>query len=243
MRVAVVGDVHGNLTALDAVAEDIARRGADRVVHAGDLVLGGARPAEVLDRIAQLGWPGIVGNTDELLWRPDDLAPRVQAAPKLEPLLRMLYERYAPATAERLDLQRLATLRELPAQLRVEGAALVHASPGDLWRAPVPDAPDPDLEAAYEPLGAPVAIYGHIHRPYVRRVGELTVANTGSVGLPWDGDPRAAYLLLDGEDAEVVRVEYDVEAEVSALRDSGYPDGDRIAQMLRGGSFVAVGAA
>ncbi|MEA2395350.1 MAG: hypothetical protein QOJ82_3241, partial [Solirubrobacteraceae bacterium] len=101
-RLAIVSDVHGNLTALEAVAADVARRGVDRVVHGGDLVLIGARPAEVLDRIGELGWPGIVGNTDELLWRPGDLPERIEAAPKLEPLLRMLYETYAPETAERL---------------------------------------------------------------------------------------------------------------------------------------------
>jgi predicted phosphodiesterase len=242
-RLAIVSDVHGNLTALDAVAADVARRGVDRVVHGGDLALIGARPAEVVDRIAELGWEGIVGNTDELLWRPDDLAPRLEAMPQLAPLLRMLYETYAPVTAERLGPERLDRLRALPAELRVEPAALVHASPGDLWRAPAPDAGDPELARVYEPLGAGLAVYGHIHRPYVRRVGALTVANSGSVGLPFDDDPRASYLLVDGEDAEVVRVEYDVEAEVAALRRSGYPDAGRIAQMLRRGRFVAVGAA
>jgi predicted phosphodiesterase len=242
VRLAIVSDVHGNLTALDAVAADVARRGVDRVVHAGDLALIGARPAEVVDRVTELGWPGIVGNTDELLWRSDDLAARVEAAPKLEPLLRMLYETYAPATAERLGSERLDVLRALPAELRVESAALVHASPGDLWRAPAPDAADPELEGTYDPLGAGLAVYGHIHRPYFRRLAGLTVANAGSVGMPWDGDPRAAYLLVDGEDVEVVRVAYDVEAEVGALRRSGYPDAERIAEMLRRGRFVGVGA-
>jgi deoxyribonuclease-4 len=73
----------------------------------------------------------------------------------------------------------------------------------------------------------------------VRSVGGLTVANSGSVGLPFDGDPRASYLLIDRERVEVVRVEYDVEAEVAALRVSGYPDYERIAAMLRSGRFVA----
>jgi hypothetical protein len=69
MRVALVADVHGNLTALEAVAADLDRQNPDLVVHGGDLALMGARPAEVIDRTGELGWRGVVGNTYELLWR------------------------------------------------------------------------------------------------------------------------------------------------------------------------------
>src|SRR5438128_7978937 len=67
---AVVSDLHGNLTALDAVTADLARRGVREVVHGGDLALIGARPASVVDRVRDLGWPGVLGNTDELLFDP-----------------------------------------------------------------------------------------------------------------------------------------------------------------------------
>lgn len=65
MRLAVVTDVHGNLTALETIVADIRRRAVDRVVHGGDLALMGRRPAEVIDRICELGWQGVLGNTDE----------------------------------------------------------------------------------------------------------------------------------------------------------------------------------
>jgi putative phosphoesterase len=68
MRIAVVSDLHGNLAALEAVAEDLERERVDLVVHGGDLVTTGPRPAEVLDRVRELGWAGVVGNTDEMLW-------------------------------------------------------------------------------------------------------------------------------------------------------------------------------
>src|SRR2546421_217462 len=145
MRLAVVSDIHGNLSALEAVAADVERRGVDQVVHGGDVALIGARPAEVIDRLADLGWPGIVGNTDE-------------------------------------------------------------------------------------PVGTEIVVYGHIHRPFVRRPGERTVTNAGSVGLPFDGDARASYLLITEHGVEVLRVEYAIEEEVAALRTSGYPDVDRIAE-------------
>src|SRR5947209_5349785 len=210
MKLAVLADIHGNLTALEAVIADIEQRDVDQVVHGGDLVLIGARPAEVLDRIWELGWPGIVGNTDELLWRPEGFDDQLRAAPKLEPLLRMLFQQYRPATVERLGEERVSRMRDLPAQFVLGGLSLVHATPGNLWRAPMPDASDADLQNSYESLRARTVIYGHIHRGFVRNVPSGVIANTGSVGLPWDGDPRASYLVVEDGRAQVVRVEYDV---------------------------------
>ena len=73
MRLAVISDIHGNLTALEAVLKDLAVTSPDLVVHGGDLVLNGSSPAEVVDLVRTLGWPGVVGNTDELLWNPERL--------------------------------------------------------------------------------------------------------------------------------------------------------------------------
>lgn len=240
MRLAVVSDIHGNLTALEAVIADIQRQGVTQVVNGGDVALIGARPAEVIDRLGELGWQGLVGNTDELLWRPDQYARQLESAPKLEPVLRMLFKTYAPATVELIGEQRLDLLRELPTNLTFDEVRFVHASPGDLWRAPMPDASDQELVDCYGGLGATVVLYGHIHRPFVRRVGDMVVANAGSVGLSFDGDPRASYLLVEDGQVEVVRVDYTVDDEVAALRASGYPDPDRIAEMLRTGRFVPV---
>jgi putative phosphoesterase len=241
VRLAVVSDVHGNLTALDAVAADLERQGVDAVVQGGDLALMGPRPAEVVDRIRELGWDGIAGNTDELLWRPEERGRQEQIAPKLRPVLELLFEEYAPFTRELLGEERIGWLRGLPLELERDGLVVVHASPGDLWRAPMPDADDDRLRATYGGLGAPVVAYGHIHRPFVRALGELTVANSGSVGMPWDGDPRASYLLVDGERVRVMRVEYDVEAEARLLARSGHPDVERLIEMRRTGSFVRPG--
>lgn len=240
MRLAIVSDIHGNLTALEAVVADIERRGVDCVIHGGDLALVGARPAEVVDRVRELGWPGIVGNTDELLWRPQQRAVQARNAPKLRPLLRLLFDEYAPVTRELLGEERIAWLRQLPAEYHEGGLALVHASPGDLWRAPQPDAPDAELSSTYGPWMAALAVYGHIHRPYVRRLDGLVVANSGSVGSPFDGDPRASYVLVSSGDAQVVRVEYDIQREATTVLRSDYPDAVRIAQMQRQGKFLPV---
>ena len=217
---------------------DIEREGPDLVLQGGDLALSGPRPAEVVDRIRALDWPGVLGNTDELLWRPEARAEQEARAPKLKALLASIFDSHAPATTERLGEERIAWLRELPSEIRRDGIRLVHASPGDLWRAPMPDADDEELASVYG-NGEPVAVYGHIHRPYVRELPGLTVANSGSVGMPFDGDWRASYLLVEDGSARVKRVEYDLDGELSDLESSGYPDAERLAETRRAGRFVS----
>jgi predicted phosphodiesterase len=103
----------------------------------------------------------------------------------------------------------------------------------------MPDARDQELEGAYRPLRAATVIYGHIHRPFTRNVSEMLIANAGSAGMPWDTDNRASYLLLDDGLAEVVRVDYDIEAEARELLASAHPDAQRLIEMRRQGRFVS----
>jgi putative phosphoesterase len=242
MRVAIVSDVHGNLTAFEAVLSDMQRWSPDIVLHGGDLALMGAQPAEVVDRVRELGWPGVMGNTDEFLWRPLEQLRQEEVAPKLGALLRLIFHEYAPATLELLGEERVAWLRQLPAQQRLEDLVLVHAAPGDLWRAPMPDAQDDELSDIYAPLDAATAVYGHIHRPYTRTLTGLTVANSGSTGMPWDADPRASYLLIEDGLPRLMRVAYDVEREAALLLHSGYPDAPRLVEMRRRGVFLSPSA-
>jgi hypothetical protein len=115
--------------------------------------------------------------------------------------------------------------------------ALVHAGPESLWRAPAPEASDAELESVYEPLGQPIAVYAHVHRPYIRNISRMIVANTGSVSLSYDGDRRASYLLLDDSKPAIRRVEYDLDRELKALAGYGIPHSDWIAKMLANSSF------
>jgi predicted phosphodiesterase len=230
--------VHGNLTALEAVIGSLKLSAPHLVVHGGDLALMGPRSAELVDMIRELGWPGVVGNTDELLWRPEEHERQLEVAPALAPLLRLIFDVCAPDTRERLGDERMGWLRTLPPEFAHEGLAVVHAQPDDLWRAPSPDADDGELARTYGPLGTARVGYGHIHRPFIRAVESVTVANAGSVGLPWDGDARASYVIFEDGVAEIVRVEYDVETEVRALEASRHPDADRLAEMRRRGCFL-----
>jgi diadenosine tetraphosphatase ApaH/serine/threonine PP2A family protein phosphatase len=110
--------------------------------------------------------------------------------------------------------------------------ALIHASPEDLWRAPASQVSDAELEFVYGPLGRQVAIYGHIHCSYIRTVSGMTIANAGSVSLSYDGDRRAAYLLLDESRPVIRRVEYDVDRELNTLSGCGLPHADWVAKIL-----------
>lgn len=214
MKVAIVSDFHGNLVALDAVLADLERVNPEVIAHGGDLAFNGPRPVECVDRIRELGWPGVLGNMDRALENPTG--------------------RRVTWATEQLGRERNAWLQTLPMEWRQEDrVALVHAVPGDLWQAVFPETGDDELLAIYGPLGARIAVYCHIHRPFVRTIGDLTVANSGSVGLPFDGDPRASYLVIEDGRVENRRVDYDVERAVAEVLASGLPEADAVATMYR----------
>jgi Calcineurin-like phosphoesterase superfamily domain len=209
----------------------------------GDVAFGGSQPAEVIDCIVQEGWKGVLGNTDEMLWDSSARPALEAAAPKLKPLFKVFFESCAPTTCQMIGDSRLAWLRALPAELRYENQghesmALMHASPDNLWRAPMHTADDAELEITYSQVGTEIIVYCHIHRPFIRKVGAMTVCNTGSVGSPHDGDPRASYLLINDGQPAIRRVSYDIEKEVRRLLASDYPYKEWIAESRRKGSYV-----
>lgn len=236
MRIAVVSDIHGNWTALQAVMADLRDTAPDLILHGGDLADSGSNPALVVDTIRDLGWAGVAGNTDEMLFRPESLTEFAAPLPQLAAMFGIIGE-IASDAREKLGEDRLAWLRALPARQIQGPLAFVHASPASFWRAPAPEAGDQELQTVYAELGRPIAGYGHIHRPYIRRIGELTVVNSGSVSLSYDGDARASYLLIDDGRPSIRRVEYDVRQESAALGQNRIPHAGWIARMLASGKF------
>lgn len=231
-----MSDIHGNLRAFQAVIADLWQVAPDLVIHGGDLAYGGAHPAEIIDQVRSLGWPGVRGNTDGMLWAPAGLDEFAATAPKLAPLLAILRE-MIPPTVARIGEERLRWLEGLPLLYSQENLSVVHASPDDLWRAPMPNASDDELQTTYSSLGAQIAVYGHIHRPYIRRLPEMTVANTGSVSQSYDGDRRASYLVIEGKSVTIRRIEYDVESEAEEVLHSGLPHADWLSRVLLAGQY------
>jgi predicted phosphodiesterase len=237
MRIAVLADIHGNLTALEAVARDVEQTAPDVIYHAGDLAASGPRQAEVVDFIRARGWQGVYGNTDEMLWAPEKLEEILAKNPARGELRKILFDEVAPFAADNLGSERIAWLRSLPLELRVSNVAILHAIPGDTWRSPLANDPDDKFTEAYQKLAAELVVYAHIHHPHVRVLPNFTVANTGSLSLAYDGDPRAKYLLITAGKPSHRFVEYDVETEAKLLRERQHPRAEWLIAMLRSGKY------
>jgi putative phosphoesterase len=227
MRIAIVSDVHGSLPALEAVLADLDEVRPDAVVQGGDLALGGPHPVEVVDRVRELGWPGVLGNTDVVLGDERSIPEQARA----------FVSQPAARSREMLGPERVAWLTSRPLEWSGDGVAVVHAVPGDCWPIVPHDAPDDRLREVYGPLGVPVAVYGHIHHAYVRRLDGLTVVNSGSVSLPLDGDVRATYVVVEDGRIEHRRIAYDVEPVIAELLKMDYPNAAVYAGWLRTGVF------
>src|SRR5215831_797397 len=125
MRIAFVSDIHGNRIAFEAVVADLRQTAPDLILHGGDLCDGGSSPAEIVDRIRDLGWRGVVGNTDEMLFRPESAVEFASERPKLQRLFAAVAE-MAEVAREALGEDRLAWLRDLPLVQKQGAMALVH---------------------------------------------------------------------------------------------------------------------
>lgn len=241
MRVAVISDIHANLTALDAVIGDLRTTTPDLIVHGGDLMAGGPRPAEVIDRIREMNWPGVYGNTDEALWAPHRVAETLQA-PHLQQIRDAILTHTLPATLDAIGDERLEWLRTLPLRWSDHDLTVVHAVPDDAWRIVQANGSDEDMERVYAVLASTRVVYGHIHTPFVRRLATFTLVNTGAVSQSFDGDTRAAYAILDDDHIQIRRVEYDVEREIRLLLRSDDPFAQSTAATLRSGKYVPISA-
>jgi len=225
VRLAVVSDIHGNLTALEAVLADLEDVRADVVVCGGDIALGGPNPVEVTERVRDLGWPAVLGNTDAVL--ADDAAVRSK--------VRGYVLDAAVRTAGMLGPHLVDWLTGLPLTRQESDVLVTHSTPGDCWAVVPHDAPDESLREAYAGAGVPVVVYGHIHHAFTRRIGDLTVANSGSVSLALDRDPRATYCVVEDGRVEHRRVPYDIERVAADMARVGYPNATGYASWLRTG--------
>jgi diadenosine tetraphosphatase ApaH/serine/threonine PP2A family protein phosphatase len=206
---ALLYDVHGNLPALEAVIGDAQAAGADRWVLGGDYALFGGWPVETVARLGELepaSW--IRGNGER--WTADpDAAPDNPIVPGA-----------IAAAREALGEQLVADLGRLPADCRYERALICHGSPPSDVRSFFPE-PAEDEEELLDGVTAPRVIFGHTHLPFRRTsaVRGIELVNPGSVGMPFDGDTRAAYALVhDDWRIEHRRVEYDHAASAARVR-------------------------
>jgi len=204
---ALLYDIHGNLPALEAVIADARAAGANRFVLGGDYALAGAFPQDVVKRLEKLDADWIRGNTERWLEDPSD-------APGDE-----LLHRSIEYCRDQLGGKRTGKLYALPEQLEIDGACVCHASPRSdiLTFMPEPTEGDRQLLANSQ---AEIVVFGHSHLQFAREAeGGHFLVNPGSVGLPFDGDRRAAYALWKGgRDFDLRRVQYDSDGYAQQVR-------------------------
>jgi predicted phosphodiesterase len=231
VRTAVVSDIHGNSVALEALVGDLERDPVDQVICLGDVAQGGPQPAEVIDRLQELGWAIVLGNADAFLLDPD--ASR-------EPTTPALLETRA-WSVEQLGPERLDVIRGFRPTIGVElggGHTLLafHGSPGDYDDVMLPSLPEEEFRAFVEGHDASVLAGGHVHLQYLRRLGSSLFVNPGSVGLGYDHeqpreaftfDPWASYAVVATEEGTLEvsfrRVAFDPREVMRAIQESGMP--------------------
>lgn len=246
MRIALLSDVHANLPALDAVLRDIAGRDdIGATYHLGDLVGYAPWPNEVVAKLFESGIPGVAGNYDSTVATHYKHCGCRYEDSRQEALAHESYEwtlANTSAPSRRLlgSLPFRIDVRPLGGHVAGPTIRLAHGNQA-LNTVYVTEArSDEFLTTMGTSLGAragDIVCFGHTHKPWHREVGDVHFVNTGSVGRPKDGDPRAGYVLLDvtasKASAEFVRLDYDVEAAAHGIIASDLPD--EFAEDLRTG--------
>lgn len=222
MRIAILADIHGNLSALEAVLADVAREGVDRIFVAGDVVVGSPDSAACWDRVRALGCPILRGNHERYVF---DLHTE-RAAPEWHSR-RFGPVQYAAAQLGETRRREMAALPmthqfpDIPEILFVHGST---RSDNDLI---FPYTTDEAIAPMF-PANAPEWIVrGHNHFASVRLWEHRKIITVGSVGLPLDGTPEAQFTILEKRANSTWRVihrnaRYDVEATLKRFRETDY---------------------
>jgi predicted phosphodiesterase len=236
VRIAALYDIHGNLPALEAVLAEVEAAAPDLVVVGGD-VGPGPLVDEVLERLASFGDRAryVMGNGDRELVAAFDGEATDGDTP------------WALTTwcAERLSREhrdRLAAFEPTVSAV-ADGLGPVlfcHGSPRSDTEIITAVSPERRLEPILAGVAEDVVVCGHTHHQFDRTVHGKRVVNAGSIGMPYEDEP-AAYWLLLGPDAELRRTDYDVYAAFERLRAAGFDDLDEV--MLRESLYDPIGAA
>lgn len=235
MRFALISDIHANLPALEAVLDDIAGRSVDATYHLGDLVGYAPWPSETVELLRMHEVSGVAGNYDSTVATDYKHCGCQYEDARQEELSHLSYQ----WTREHTSRETKQFLGALPFRLdvRLHGghaagptAILVHGTPTlntVYWTEDRSDGFCTHMATLAGAKAGDVIAFGHTHKPWTRIVAGITFVNTGSVGRPKDGDWRAGYVMLnvDGDRVAVegIRIEYDIERTMKAIRDSDLP--------------------
>lgn len=233
MRILLLSDVHGNLSALNQILDNIAY---DEVLFMGDVVDYGPFPFEVHSRLMQIEAKRVVGNHDVAAALGVDCG----STPNLRDASEHTRERITRVSMSKTSMRSLIkaerTLRLQQGGLRI---MMVHASPRDELYEYI----SKDYASKLEVPGVDFLLLGHTHIPYAVRAGRTIVVNPGSVGMPFDGNPKASYAILDTGKGRVRfgRMKYDIEVTIAKLHEligDDKPVFRQLASTLRTGTIA-----
>lgn len=234
MRIAILADIHANRPALEAVVQDIAREGVDEVLVAGDLVGRGPEGSAVVEHVRRAGWPTIRGNHEDyvLNFARGDVPGNWLHAEEWAASRWMARELNASGRDFIARLPMTLTSRLAPEVRLVHGTPRSYNEGIGHWSS------DAELAGHLGEIAEPVLICAHTHRPMERRLPQGYVVNVGSVGLPFNADWRAQYVILErrGQEWQALfrQVEYAREAFLETYRTSGFlHEGGLTACLLR----------
>ncbi len=221
VTIALIGDIHANLPALEAVLADAEKRGAHAIINVGDLVGYGAFPDEVITMVRKRHIISSMGNIDrDVIMRRWEKGKRVKK-PSKQFALQWAYQ----ATSEE-NRRYLGSLpREIRLNLRDTMIYATHGAPGSLSGYITGETPKIRLREYARLTGADIIITGHSHEAFATNVEGVWFVNTGSVGRPGDGDPRACYALLTLSPFSLYhfRIPYDIERAVTGIYEKNLP--------------------
>jgi putative phosphoesterase len=227
MKVALIGDIHANLPALEAVLDHARSQSIVKVWNVGDSVGYGPFPDEVVQLLRKdNNVLSVLGNYDCKVLEFKQKKEKWRKSKHPDKYLAFKW------TYEHLSKKNRKYLRFLSQEVRMKVKGhrilLTHGSPASDSEPLTPDTPDARLRELTKKLKADIVVVGHSHVPFVRQVDDVWFINTGSVGRPDDGDPRACYAILrfeeDGFQVQHYRVAYDVERTVAAIREHNLPE-------------------
>jgi len=237
MKIAVLGDIHGNIEALTVAYDAAMGAKVDKIYHLGDL--GGYAPFvnEVVDFVIEHWIEGVQGNYDfNVAHNSEHCGCKYE-----DPLQAAIADKSFMWTKQHSTQKSKDFMKSLPVSISFislgKRVLLFHATPHRNNLYWYEDRPDKFFVEMAEKTKSDVMIYGHTHKPYRKDIGGKVFINAGSVGKPKDGDPRACVTLIeitsDAVNTEFLRVEYDREKVISAIVRSGLPS--EFAEMLRQG--------
>ncbi|NSW76360.1 MAG: metallophosphoesterase family protein [Candidatus Atribacteria bacterium] len=205
-RIAIFSDIHGNITALEAVLSEIEKMKVAHTICLGDLVGYNPFPNEVIERIRSLGIPTTMGNYDQGVgFELDDCGCAYRNNEE-----RIRGHISLSWTKEQVTPENKAFLRNLLPRYELEVGPFhflfVHGSPRRINEYLFPERPDESFRHMMSNEKANVLLCGHTHIPFFRKIDHFTVVNDGSVGLPKDGDWRACFALLTAE--EILKINF-----------------------------------